>query len=214
MVLHFEYPCTGVSVDVQADFGFVSGPCWGVSPTSPDKFVFDRDFDGKGSHHRFAFQGADAGLAFGVSLGQLNLLQTAFTGLVHGYFPAHPSLGADWIRFYLFSDRRGGRRRATGSAALLFHAGKRAMTVRRRFPALIEAGTYARPPSVVTRYAPRTSCAAPSPSGYTNHASISGQSRFAFRMSKGRARSRCPDPVVSSRSKLAADNGSSARSLS
>lgn len=47
-----------------------------------------------------------------------NLLQTVFNGLVHGEFPAHPSLGADWTRFYVHPDRREGRRRAPESAAL------------------------------------------------------------------------------------------------
>jgi acyl-homoserine lactone synthase len=47
-----------------------------------------------------------------------NLLQTVFSGLVQGEFPAHPSLGADWTRFYVHPDRREGRRRAPESAAL------------------------------------------------------------------------------------------------
>lgn len=47
-----------------------------------------------------------------------NLLQTVFNGLVQGEFPAHPSLGADWTRFYVHPDRREGRRRAPESAAL------------------------------------------------------------------------------------------------
>ena len=47
-----------------------------------------------------------------------NLLQTVFNGLVQGEFPAHPSLGADWTRFYVHPDRRDGRRRAPESAAL------------------------------------------------------------------------------------------------
>ncbi|MCP8885079.1 GNAT family N-acetyltransferase [Devosia sp. XJ19-1] len=47
-----------------------------------------------------------------------NLLQTVFNGLVHGELPAHPSLGADWTRFYVHPDRREGRRRAPESAAL------------------------------------------------------------------------------------------------
>ncbi|MBJ3786172.1 acyl-homoserine-lactone synthase [Devosia sediminis] len=47
-----------------------------------------------------------------------NLLQTVFNGLVHGELPAHPSLGADWTRFYVRPDRREGRRRAPESAAL------------------------------------------------------------------------------------------------
>ena len=46
-----------------------------------------------------------------------NLLQTVFNGLVQGEFPAHPSLGADWTRFYVHPDRREGRRRAPESAA-------------------------------------------------------------------------------------------------
>jgi acyl-homoserine lactone synthase len=47
-----------------------------------------------------------------------NLLQTVFSGLVQGEFPAAPSLGADWTRFYVRPDRREGRRRAPESAAL------------------------------------------------------------------------------------------------
>ena len=47
-----------------------------------------------------------------------NLLQTVFPDLVHGKFPASPSLGADWTRFYVRPDRREGRRRAPESAAL------------------------------------------------------------------------------------------------
>lgn len=47
-----------------------------------------------------------------------NLLQTVFNGLVQGDLPAHPSLGADWTRFYVHPDRREGRRRAPESAAL------------------------------------------------------------------------------------------------
>lgn len=47
-----------------------------------------------------------------------NLLQTVFSGLVQGNLPAHPSLGADWTRFYVRPDRREGRRRAPESAAL------------------------------------------------------------------------------------------------
>lgn len=47
-----------------------------------------------------------------------NLLQTVFNGLVQGEFPDHPSLGADWTRFYVHPDRREGRRRAPESAAL------------------------------------------------------------------------------------------------
>lgn len=47
-----------------------------------------------------------------------NLLQTVFPGLVQGAFPASPSLGADWTRFYVRPDRREGRRRAPESAAL------------------------------------------------------------------------------------------------
>ena len=47
-----------------------------------------------------------------------NLLQTVFNGLVQGDLPAHPSLGADWTRFYVRPDRREGRRRAPESAAL------------------------------------------------------------------------------------------------
>ncbi|KRA42200.1 hypothetical protein ASD80_10810 [Devosia sp. Root635] len=47
-----------------------------------------------------------------------NLLQTVFSDLVQGEFPASPSLGADWTRFYVRSDRREGRRRAPESAAL------------------------------------------------------------------------------------------------
>jgi len=47
-----------------------------------------------------------------------NLLQTVFAGLVQGEFPASPSLGADWTRFYVRPDRREGRRRAPESAAL------------------------------------------------------------------------------------------------
>ena len=47
-----------------------------------------------------------------------NLLQTVFHGLVQGDFPADPSLGADWTRFYVRPDRREGRRRAPESAAL------------------------------------------------------------------------------------------------
>lgn len=47
-----------------------------------------------------------------------NLLQTVFNGLVQGSLPAHPSLGADWTRFYVCPDRREGRRRAPESAAL------------------------------------------------------------------------------------------------
>jgi acyl-homoserine lactone synthase len=47
-----------------------------------------------------------------------NLLQTVFSGLVQGAFPASPSLGADWTRFYVRPDRREGRRRTPESAAL------------------------------------------------------------------------------------------------
>ncbi|MCR6670332.1 acyl-homoserine-lactone synthase [Devosia ginsengisoli] len=47
-----------------------------------------------------------------------NLLQTVFPGLVQGTFPAPPSHGADWTRFYVRPDRREGRRRAPESAAL------------------------------------------------------------------------------------------------
>jgi len=47
-----------------------------------------------------------------------NLLQTVFPGLVQGAFPASPSLGADWTRFYVRPDRRDGRRRTPESAAL------------------------------------------------------------------------------------------------
>jgi acyl-homoserine lactone synthase len=47
-----------------------------------------------------------------------NLLQTVFSGLVQGELPDHPSLGADWTRFYVHPDRREGRRRAPESAAL------------------------------------------------------------------------------------------------
>lgn len=47
-----------------------------------------------------------------------NLLQTVFNGLVQGEFPAAPSLGADWTRFYVRTDRREGRRRTPESAAL------------------------------------------------------------------------------------------------
>ena len=47
-----------------------------------------------------------------------NLLQTVFPGLVQGAFPASPSLGADWTRFYVRPDRREGRRRTPESAAL------------------------------------------------------------------------------------------------
>ncbi len=51
-------------------------------------------------------------------LNRPNLLQTVFNGLVQGELPAHPSLGADWTRFYVHPDRREGRRRAPESAAL------------------------------------------------------------------------------------------------
>jgi len=47
-----------------------------------------------------------------------NLLQTVFSGLVQGAFPADPSLGADWTRFYVRPDRREGQRRTLESAAL------------------------------------------------------------------------------------------------
>ncbi|WEJ58253.1 acyl-homoserine-lactone synthase [Devosia sp. FJ2-5-3] len=47
-----------------------------------------------------------------------NLLQTAYSGLVHGDLPDHPSLGADWTHFYVLSDRREDERRTPESAAL------------------------------------------------------------------------------------------------
>lgn len=49
-----------------------------------------------------------------------NLLQTVFSGLVQGEIPAHPSLGADWTRFYVHPSRRDGGRRTPASAALFF----------------------------------------------------------------------------------------------
>jgi len=65
---------------------------------------------------------SDSGIVIGGSrltpLDRPNLLQTVFNGLVQGEFPAHPSLGADWTRFYVHPDRREGRRRAPESAAL------------------------------------------------------------------------------------------------
>lgn len=47
-----------------------------------------------------------------------NLLQTAYSGLVHGDLPDHPSLGADWTHFYVLSDRCEDERRTPESAAL------------------------------------------------------------------------------------------------
>ncbi|MEQ8598556.1 MAG: acyl-homoserine-lactone synthase [Devosia sp.] len=65
---------------------------------------------------------SDSGVVVGGSrltpLNRPNLLQTVFNGLVQGELPAHPSLGADWTRFYVHPDRREGRRRAPESAAL------------------------------------------------------------------------------------------------
>ncbi|WP_297113001.1 acyl-homoserine-lactone synthase [uncultured Devosia sp.] len=65
---------------------------------------------------------SDSGIVVGGSrltpLDRPNLLQTVFNGLVQGELPAHPSLGADWTRFYVHPDRREGRRRAPESAAL------------------------------------------------------------------------------------------------
>lgn len=65
---------------------------------------------------------SDSGVVVGGSrltpLDRPTLLQTVFNGLVQGDFPAHPSLGADWTRFYVHPDRREGRRRAPESAAL------------------------------------------------------------------------------------------------
>lgn len=51
-------------------------------------------------------------------LNKPNLLQTVFSGLVHGDLPGPPSYGADWTRFYVRPDRREGRRRAPEFAAL------------------------------------------------------------------------------------------------
>lgn len=78
------------------------------------------DFDNADATH-LLITGQDGALLGGSRLTPLarpNLLQTVFSGLVQGEFPAHPSLGADWTRFYVRPDRREGRRRAPESAAL------------------------------------------------------------------------------------------------
>ncbi|WP_157290854.1 acyl-homoserine-lactone synthase [Devosia marina] len=77
------------------------------------------DFDNDDATHLLI---SDSGVVVGGSrltpLNRPNLLQTVFNGLVQGKLPAHPSLGADWTRFYVHPDRREGRRRAPESAAL------------------------------------------------------------------------------------------------
>src|SRR5690606_9043986 len=76
-------------------------------------------FDNEDATHLLV---SDSGVVVGGSrvtpLDRPNLLQTVFSGLVQGEFPADPSLGADWTRFYVHPDRREGRRRAPESAAL------------------------------------------------------------------------------------------------
>lgn len=77
-------------------------------------------FDNADATH-LLISGSDGTLVGGSRITPLdrpNLLQTVFIGLVQGEFPAHPSLGADWTRFYVHPDRREGRRRAPESAAL------------------------------------------------------------------------------------------------
>lgn len=84
----------------------------------PDRRDID-DFDTDDATHLLLTDGDElvGGSRF-TPLDKPNLLQTVFSGLVQGKFPASPSHGADWTRFYVRPDRREGRRRAPESAAL------------------------------------------------------------------------------------------------
>ena len=84
----------------------------------PDRRDVDA-FDTEDATHLLLLDGDElvGGSRF-TPLDKPNLLQTVFPELVQGAFPASPSLGADWTRFYVRPDRREGRRRAPESAAL------------------------------------------------------------------------------------------------
>jgi acyl-homoserine lactone synthase len=84
-------------------------------PDGRDVDIFDND---DATHLLISDSGVVVGGSRMTPLDRPNLLQTAFNGLVQGNLPAHPSLGADWTRFYVHPDRREGRRRAPESAAL------------------------------------------------------------------------------------------------
>lgn len=84
-------------------------------PDGRDVDAFDND---DATHLLISDSGVVVGGSRMTPLDRPNLLQTVFNGLVQGNLPAHPSLGADWTRFYVHPDRREGRRRAPESAAL------------------------------------------------------------------------------------------------
>jgi acyl-homoserine lactone synthase len=77
------------------------------------------EFDAPGSVHILIIEGGEmVGGSRLTPLDRPNLLQTAYSGLVQGEFPDHPSLGADWTHYYVLPNRREGGRRTPESAAL------------------------------------------------------------------------------------------------
>lgn len=103
----------------------------------PDGRVVD-EFDGPGSVHILIIEGSElVGGSRLTPLDRPNLLQTAYSGLVQGDFPDHPSLGADWTHFYVLSDRREGGRRTPESAALFCAVMEHALKEGYRFLTLV-----------------------------------------------------------------------------
>lgn len=99
----------------------------------PDGRVVD-EFDAPGSVHILIIEGGEmAGGSRLTPLDRPNLLQTAYSGLVQGEFPDHPSLGADWTHFYVTPNRREGGRRTPGSAALFYAVMEHALEEGYRF---------------------------------------------------------------------------------
>lgn len=84
-------------------------------PDGRDVDAFDND---DATHILIVDGGEVVGGSRMTPLDRPNLLQSVFHDLVEAELPDHPSLGADWTRFYVRPDRREGRRRAPESAAL------------------------------------------------------------------------------------------------